>query len=84
MGAGEWDIRPRREGLKQRLGTIAQRHEVTPSQAALNWLLRKDTHVIPISGVTSADRAREDADALTRDMSEQEVAVKPFKCSTLM
>jgi aryl-alcohol dehydrogenase-like predicted oxidoreductase len=73
-GAAASSAPSRREALQQTLGAIAQRHSATASQVALNWLVRRDAHVIPIAGATSAGHARENADALTWDMSEEEVA----------
>jgi aryl-alcohol dehydrogenase-like predicted oxidoreductase len=67
-------VSSRFEVLQQTLGAVAQRRGATTSQVALNWLVRKDEHVIPIVGVTSSGHARENADALTWDLSDQDVA----------
>jgi aryl-alcohol dehydrogenase-like predicted oxidoreductase len=38
----------------------------------LNWLLRKDEHIIPIPGTTSAAHAMNNAEAVTWELSEEE------------
>lgn len=42
------------------------------SQVALNWLLQRDEHIIPIPGATSGRHAWENADTLTWELSEEE------------
>jgi aryl-alcohol dehydrogenase-like predicted oxidoreductase len=44
------------------------------SQVTLNWLLRRDPCIIPIPGATSARHARENAAALSWEMSDEEFA----------
>src|SRR5579859_6284124 len=46
------------------LEEIARAHEKTIAQVALNWLISKDEHVIPIPGAKNARQARENAGAL--------------------
>jgi aryl-alcohol dehydrogenase-like predicted oxidoreductase len=74
LGASTSGASSQKEVLQQALGAVAERHGATTSQVALNWLVSKDEHVIAISGVTSAGHARENADALAWDLSEEEVA----------
>ena len=52
--------------------SIAEDHEGSVSQVALNWLLRRDDKVIPIPGATKVDHALENAGALDWVMSEAE------------
>ena len=59
--------------LRQTLRTIAQQHDTTVSQVALNWLVRRDDHVIPIVGATIARHAAENAAALTWELSGDEI-----------
>jgi pyridoxine 4-dehydrogenase len=47
---------------------------VTPAQVALAWLLKRDDHVIPIPGATTPDHVRENAGALSLDLSDEEFA----------
>ena len=54
------------------LADIARAHDVSISQVALNWLLARDSHVIPIPGATKPDHARANLDALGWRLSETE------------
>ena len=58
--------------LAETLMRTAQAHGASVSQVALNWLLRRDDHVIPIPGATSARHARENAETLTWTLSDEE------------
>jgi aryl-alcohol dehydrogenase-like predicted oxidoreductase len=60
------------EALHRVLQTIAQQRGKSTSQVALNWLLQRDEHIIPIPGATSAHHARENAETLTWELSEEE------------
>ena len=54
------------------LDDIARMHNASISQVALNWLLTRDSHVIPIPGATKPDHARANLDALGWRLSEAE------------
>ena len=56
--------------LRGALQAIAQQHNTSISQVVLNWLLRRDGHVIPIPGTTSAQHAQENADTLNWRLSD--------------
>ncbi len=58
--------------LQETLLAIAHKHEKSVSQVALNWLLRRDKHVIPIPGTTSPHHALEIVDTLTWELDEEE------------
>jgi aryl-alcohol dehydrogenase-like predicted oxidoreductase len=58
--------------LQSTLQTIAQQRGKSTSQVALNWLLQRDEHIIPIPGATSARHARENTETLTWELSEEE------------
>jgi aryl-alcohol dehydrogenase-like predicted oxidoreductase len=62
------------EAILETLQTIARRREKSASQVALNWLLRRDEHVIPIPGTTDPRHAMENVDTLTWHLSEDEFA----------
>jgi aryl-alcohol dehydrogenase-like predicted oxidoreductase len=62
------------EVLQRTLQTIAQQRGKSLSQVALNWLLRRDEHVIPIPGTTSERHAMEIADTLSWELSGDEFA----------
>jgi aryl-alcohol dehydrogenase-like predicted oxidoreductase len=54
------------------LADIARAHNASISQVALNWLLARDSHVIPIPGATKPYHARANLDALGWRLSETE------------
>jgi aryl-alcohol dehydrogenase-like predicted oxidoreductase len=58
--------------LETLIKSIAEEHEGTFSQVALNWLLQKDESVIPIPGTTNVDHAIDNAGALDWVMSRAE------------
>jgi aryl-alcohol dehydrogenase-like predicted oxidoreductase len=60
------------EALRRALEMTAQQRGKTSSQVALNWLLQRDERIIPIPGATSARHARDNAEALTWKLSEEE------------
>jgi aryl-alcohol dehydrogenase-like predicted oxidoreductase len=62
------------EAIQESLRTIAQRHGKSVSQVTLNWMLRRDGHVIPIPGSTHADHALDNVGALTWRLSDGEFA----------
>ena len=54
------------------LADIAGAHDASISQVALNWLLARDSHVIPIPGATKPHHASANLDALGWRLSETE------------
>jgi aryl-alcohol dehydrogenase-like predicted oxidoreductase len=60
------------EALQTVLTTIAHAHSKSVPQVALNWLLRRDEHIIPIPGATSVRHVQENAEALTWELSDEE------------
>ena len=68
-GARKLDSRFSRQGLEKLapvlglLREIGQKHDKTPAQVALNWLITQG-NVIPIPGAKNADQARQNAGAL--------------------
>ena len=60
------------ETLIGALREVALRHGKSVSQIALSWLLRSDEHVIPIPGATNVRHARENADALSWMLSDED------------
>jgi aryl-alcohol dehydrogenase-like predicted oxidoreductase len=56
------------------LADVARAHGAAISQVALNWLLARDSHVIPIPGATKPHHARANLDALGWRLSETEFA----------
>jgi aryl-alcohol dehydrogenase-like predicted oxidoreductase len=63
----------RLEQVNQVLRDVAQRHNATPSQVALRWLVQQD-NVVPIPGAKNGRQAAENAGALSFELSEPEMA----------
>jgi len=61
-----------KSNLETLIQSIAEDHEGSASQVALNWLLHRDELVIPIPGATNVDHAVENAGALDWVMSKAE------------
>ena len=64
-----------RSALADALGEVAAAHNATAAQVALAWLLKRDDHVIPIPGATRPEHVRENAGALSLELSQEEVVV---------
>ncbi len=60
------------EPLLQTMETIAQARGKTTAQVALNWLLAKDDHIIPIPGAKNLRQATDNAGAIGWRLSEEE------------
>jgi aryl-alcohol dehydrogenase-like predicted oxidoreductase len=72
--AGKGKVASKEEFIQKTLQEIAQQRGKSVSQVALNWLLRRDAHVIPIPGTTDAGHAMEIADTLKWQLSDDEFA----------
>ena len=51
---------------------VGERHDRTPAQVSLRWLIEKGT--VPIPGAKNADQARQNAGALGWSLTEQDMA----------
>jgi len=60
--------------LGRTLAGIARAREKTVAQVALNWLLRKDEHVLAIPGATSVAHVRENVGAVGWTLDDDEFA----------
>jgi aryl-alcohol dehydrogenase-like predicted oxidoreductase len=60
--------------LQRKLGEIAAAHQAKQSQVALNWLLARDPHIIPIPGASKAAHARQNVEALAWRLTDDEFA----------
>lgn len=70
---GTRDKRPAKlEPLFVVLEEIAQAHEKTIAQVALNWLLQQDACIIPIPGAKNARQANENIGALAWRLTKEE------------
>jgi pyridoxine 4-dehydrogenase len=56
------------------LGEIAARHDATPNQVKLAWLLRRSPVIAPIPGTLSLGHLRENLGALALELSDEEFA----------
>jgi pyridoxine 4-dehydrogenase len=56
------------------LDEIASRHDATPAQVALAWLLAKSPVMLPIPGTSSVEHLEENVAATELTLSEEEVA----------
>jgi len=55
------------------LGSIAEHHGATPNQIVLAWLLRRSPTMLPIPGTLSLAHAKENLEALTIELTDEEV-----------
>ncbi len=56
------------------LGGLAARHQATPAQVALAWLLAQKPWIVPIPGTTKAHRLRENVAAINLSLQPAELA----------
>lgn len=63
---------PRLKAVLAALARVAETHQVSLSQVALNWLLHRDPHVIPIPGASKARNAKQNLAALGWTMTDAE------------
>ena len=54
------------------LAEIAERHQATPAQITLAWLLRRSEAMLPIPGTLSLEHARENLAALELELTDEE------------
>lgn len=77
-GARQWSPKFSRAGLQRLtpvldcLKAIALKHDRTPAQVSLNWLMNQG-RVIPIPGAKNADQARQNAGALGWTLDEEDI-----------
>ena len=73
--AGDGDRKPDRTAvLRRTLAEVAQAHQASVSQVALNWLLARDPHIIPIPGASKPAHATQNAEALGWRLTDDEFA----------
>ena len=63
---------PLKGGGKRALGEIAERHDASPHQIALAWLLRRSPVMLPIPGTLSIEHLRENLGALDIELTDEE------------
>jgi aryl-alcohol dehydrogenase-like predicted oxidoreductase len=73
--AGNGDGAPDRAAvLRRTLAEVAQAHHASVAQVALNWLLARDPHIIPIPGASKAAHAKQNVEALSWRLTDDEFA----------
>jgi aryl-alcohol dehydrogenase-like predicted oxidoreductase len=73
--AGNGDGAPDRAAvLRRTVAEVAQAHQASVAQVALNWLLARDPHIIPIPGASRAAHARQNVEALSWRLTDDEFA----------
>ena len=63
------EARQANQQLVELLRTVADRHEATPAQVALAWLLAQKPWIVPLFGTRSLDRLDENLGALKVELS---------------
>jgi aryl-alcohol dehydrogenase-like predicted oxidoreductase len=61
--------------LQDRMADLAARHEVTPSQLALAWVLSQGPDIVPIPGTSSLDHLEENLAAADVTLAAEDVAM---------
>jgi len=67
------EARKANQALVDRLGAIAAAKQATPAQIALAWLLAQKPWIVPIPGTTKAHRLKENLDAATLELTEDDL-----------
>jgi aryl-alcohol dehydrogenase-like predicted oxidoreductase len=60
--------------LVERVKAVAERHDATPAQVALAWLLAQDEHIVPIPGTKRRTRLEENAAAAQLQLTPTDLA----------
>jgi len=60
--------------LVERVKAVAARHDATPAQVALAWLLAQDEHIVPIPGTKRRSRLEENAAAAQLRLTPADLA----------
>jgi aryl-alcohol dehydrogenase-like predicted oxidoreductase len=68
------EARKANQGFVAMLGEYAARHQATPAQVALAWLLAQKPWIVPIPGTTKSGRLEENLAAVALQLSPTELA----------
>ena len=60
--------------LVETVKAVAARHDATPAQVALAWLLAQGDHIVPIPGTKRRSRLEENAAAATLSLTAEDLA----------
>ena len=61
--------------IVERVREVARRHDATPAQVALAWLMARGPDVVPIPGTTRPERVEENAGAAGLALTPEDVAL---------
>jgi aryl-alcohol dehydrogenase-like predicted oxidoreductase len=67
------EARAANQALVDLLTDVAGRHDATPAQAALAWILAQDASIVPIPGTTKIHRLRENTAAADLQLTAAEI-----------
>ena len=67
------EARKANRALVDLIESIAQRKNATPAQIALAWLLAQKPWIVPIPGTTKLHRLRENAGAVSIELTEDDL-----------
>ena len=62
------------QALVERVKAVAERHDATPAQVALAWLLAQGDHIVPIPGTKRRSRLEENAAAADLKLTPEDLA----------
>lgn len=60
-------------GVEEELGEVAERHDATPRQVALAWLLERSPVVLPIPGTSSVEHLEENLGAASLGLTHEDL-----------
>ena len=60
--------------MKEKIGSIAQKHHATVAQIALAWLLKRSPNMVVIPGTSSPQHLKENLDAVHVELSDEDFA----------
>ncbi|MEG4055519.1 MULTISPECIES: aldo/keto reductase [unclassified Microcoleus] len=67
------EARKANQALVDLLSTIGQRHQATPAQIALAWLLAQKPWIVPIPGTTKLHRLEENIEAVSVELTPDDL-----------
>jgi aryl-alcohol dehydrogenase-like predicted oxidoreductase len=67
------EARKANQGVVDLLGKLAEKKKATPAQVALAWLLAQKPWIVPIPGTTKLHRLEENIDAVTLELSADDL-----------
>lgn len=59
--------------LQEKIGTMAEKHQATPAQIALAWLLKRSANILLIPGTKSLEHLQENLAAIKVELADEDV-----------